>query len=318
MDYFIINLLATFLLYAALPLLISAFRKKPITLKAYRRWPIIISVIIVILLSFYYFLIGLDRYAFNFAPAALWTWIGVSIGERSLRKRGLIVDQDEFTVSKARKITIAVIAVAIIAIGIITVSAVLTVNESAAYPVATSKPYTQPTPTAKPTINTVSFFEAYQSKSADRNSLLTQQTGIADARAIRPENGTIFKRSIYEGLAPLEVNAPTDSDCYVYLHDLKASGTTHDIGFYVREDMSCEILVPLGTYEMYFATGDTWVSANADNNMVFGDDTVWNVSEDIFYFTDEEYYYSGYTVTLYSVYNGNMDTDVIAADDLPF
>lgn len=101
MDYFIIDLFATFLLYATLPLLISAFRKKPITLKAYRKWPTIISVIIVILLSFYYFLIGLERYAYNFAPAALWTWIGLSIGESILRKRGLMVRQEEYDAAHA-------------------------------------------------------------------------------------------------------------------------------------------------------------------------------------------------------------------------
>lgn len=123
MDYFIINLLATFLLYAALPLLISAFRKKPITLKAYRRWPIIISVIIVILLSFYYFLIGVESYAFNFAPAALWTWIGVSIGESVLRKRGLMVRQEEYDAAheteEEKTYPVLAVILGIIAVGIL-------------------------------------------------------------------------------------------------------------------------------------------------------------------------------------------------------
>lgn len=138
------------------------------------------------------------------------------------------------------------------------------------------------------------------------------------APSYRPANGTIFKSPLYEGLAPFEVNAPTDSDCYVYLHCLGVYGTSRDIAFYVREDMYFELLVPLGTYELYYATGDNWASATASNKMVFGSSTVWNVSDDLFYFTDEGEYYNGYTVTLYSVYNGNMDTDVIDASDLPF
>lgn len=123
MEYFMINILATFLLYAALPLLISAFRKKPITLKAYRRWPIIISVIIVILLSFYYFLIGVESYAFNFAPAALWTWIGVSIGESVLRKRGLMVRQEEYDAAheteEEKTYPVLAVILGIIAVGIL-------------------------------------------------------------------------------------------------------------------------------------------------------------------------------------------------------
>lgn len=135
----------------------------------------------------------------------------------------------------------------------------------------------------------------------------------------RPANGTIFETSLYEGLAPFEVNAPIDFDCYVYLHCVDVYyGSNRDISFYVRKGMSFELLVPLGTYELYYATGDGWVSSDARDKMVFGNDTTWNVSNDIFYFTDDDNSYNGYTVTLYSVYNGNMDTDVIAASDLPF
>lgn len=134
--------------------------------------------------------------------------------------------------------------------------------------------------------------------------------------AVKPYNGKLLLGPLNEGVAPFSVSAPLSSDCYVRLHSYARSD--NDVAFYVQAGHEAEVLVPLGTYYLYYSTGSTWYGKDADNNMVFGSDTRWYKADDMFVFYADAYTYYGHSVSLYSVLNGNLETDPVAASTLPF
>lgn len=68
-----------------------------------------------------------------------------------------------------------------------------------------------------------------------------------------------------------------------------------------------EIDVPLGEYEMRYATGTIWYG-EAD---LFGSKTTYSKAEEFFEFTQEGDYVYGYTVELYHQSSGNLETNNI-------
>ena len=125
-------------------------------------------------------------------------------------------------------------------------------------------------------------------------------------------NGQIIEAPLSEGLAPLGVTTPTGKNCYVYLSSLEGS-SYKNTGFYVEADQFAEVLVPLGLYEIYYATGDVWYGPD----YLFGEDTRRYQCEGTFRFYDDGEYYQGWTLELYLQDNGNMDSDPIDASDWP-
>ena len=71
------------------------------------------------------------------------------------------------------------------------------------------------------------------------------------------------------------------------------------------------VKVPLGQFTIKYASGDTWYGYN----YFFGPETVYNKANSSFTFARESDGYSGYTITLYKVRNGNLKTQAISAHD---
>ena len=86
-------------------------------------------------------------------------------------------------------------------------------------------------------------------------------------------------------------------NCYIYLHGGEPA----------------EVSVPLGSYEMYYACGDSWYG----ESVRFADTGGDFLAEDTFDFTSSGGYVYGYTVTLYDVYYGNLETSPVNAADFP-
>lgn len=170
-------------------------------------------------------------------------------------------------------------------------------------PAATAKPTAAPTPapTAKP------------------------KATAAPAPTLQPVlilNGAVVKDTDLEKLAPFSVEASGSSNYYVYLKCLNyLSGSSTlpslsgygDLSFYVSSGKTAEVLVPLGSYEVYYATGDTWYGSDHK----FGSSTRYYKCDNKFIFTQSLSGYDGWTVTLYPVPNGNMETDKISAAAFP-
>ena len=125
-------------------------------------------------------------------------------------------------------------------------------------------------------------------------------------------NGKIVQSPRSEALAPLGVTAPFSENCYVYLSSLDGN-SSNNMGFYVAADQFAEVLVPLGLYEIYYATGETWYGPDE----LFGEETRRYQCEGTFEFYDDGEYYQGWTLELYLQENGNMDSDPVDENEWP-
>lgn len=141
-------------------------------------------------------------------------------------------------------------------------------------------------------------------------------------------NGQMFKKSDYETKCPFTIEAPQGSNYYVYLQykyapinstiNRKAHGSStspyeNDIAFYLKSGQSVDIDVPVGTYKLFYAVGETFFG----EKLLFGDRTKYYSSEDLLTFYTDDQYCHGHTVTLKTVVNGNFDTDPIFESQFP-
>ncbi len=80
---------------------------------------------------------------------------------------------------------------------------------------------------------------------------------------------------------------------------------------FVRGGETEKIKVPLGTYELRYASGDKWYGYEH----LFGKNTSYSKADKTFTFQVQDNSVNGYTVTLYRVANGNLRTSRIGKAD---
>lgn len=124
-----------------------------------------------------------------------------------------------------------------------------------------------------------------------------------------PQNGIITThRKISNAIAPLEIKSSDDNNFYIKLINKKNKKT---IPIFIRANSTHEVEVPLGSYELKYATGEKWFG-EAD---YFGPDTQYFKADEIFNFSREGRRLIGHTLVLYLVSNGNLETDIIEKED---
>lgn len=144
------------------------------------------------------------------------------------------------------------------------------------------------------------------------------------ASEVSVKNGEILRKPAAELIAPLDIEAGNGGNCYVLLHCTGyaiPSGYAYDeigcrrndMSFYVARGETASVDVPIGSYEIYYATGEAWQG----ELRLFGDDTRYYKCDELFTFYVDGDYAEGYSLTLYDVPNGNMDTDIIGKADFP-
>lgn len=79
---------------------------------------------------------------------------------------------------------------------------------------------------------------------------------------------------------------------------------------FVRSGSTVKVEVPLGAYELRYASGETWYGYQYR----FGQDTAYSKADKIFDFHHTGSQIHGYTVTLYKVPHGNLHTSTINAN----
>ncbi len=104
-----------------------------------------------------------------------------------------------------------------------------------------------------------------------------------------------------QGLAPLGIKT---SPGYGYFIKLVNQYGQTEMTIFVWGGQYFETLVPLGRYEMKYASGKTWYGAQH----LFGPDTAYSKAETLFYFTQTAHGYNGYTVELIRQAGGNLPT----------
>jgi hypothetical protein len=120
----------------------------------------------------------------------------------------------------------------------------------------------------------------------------------------RPPGGVIANRTGRSPEAPFEIVTSAGADYFLKLVD---AGTGQDaLTIYVRGGERLEVTVPLGSYRMRYAAGETW----RGETHLFGpgDLTSYSASESVFTFEVSGGYVNGYTVELIRQVGGNMDT----------
>ena len=124
-----------------------------------------------------------------------------------------------------------------------------------------------------------------------------------------PENGQIVYTNGEAGVAPLEIVTTGSSN---YLIKLKKRYIGSDVmSFFVRGGSTVEVDVPLGTYDLYYATGQNWYGEEA----LFGEKTRYYKATEPFEFYEEDGYVNGWTVELFLQQNGNLETDTIDPEE---
>ena len=124
-------------------------------------------------------------------------------------------------------------------------------------------------------------------------------------------NGHIYKKPSDECLCPLTIKTAAYESAYIYLDS--QSDRANDMSFIVKAGESAKVFVPLGEYEIYFATGDTWYGTKYH----FGEDTRYGKCDDLFDISYDGESYLGWTLELYEQYNGNLNTDDIPESAFP-
>ena len=106
-------------------------------------------------------------------------------------------------------------------------------------------------------------------------------------------------------VAPLTIDTSAGSNYLVKIVDYYSKQEVMTV--FVQGGDSRKIQVPLGVYEIKYASGEKWYGYQH----LFGDDTSYSKAENSFKFEDTGYQITGYTITLYRVSNGNLRTSHI-------
>jgi hypothetical protein len=124
-----------------------------------------------------------------------------------------------------------------------------------------------------------------------------------------PPNGEIYPFSRREALAPLEIKTSYGESYYVKIAD--ANTGIDVLAVFVRGGHTVNLKVPLGTYVVKYAAGDKWYGFDH----LFGPSTGYNKTSETFTFRYNGSQISGYSITLYKVRNGNLQTRAISPND---
>lgn len=126
-----------------------------------------------------------------------------------------------------------------------------------------------------------------------------------------PDNGRTWRYDDRSPRAPLEVRTDGGEE---YLVKVEENGKPVATMF-IRGDSTAEMLVPLGTHTVKYATGTGEYWCGHDARFPFGQQTSFNRASEDFHFTDEGDHYSGYVLELVLQRNGNLHTSYISPED---
>lgn len=112
------------------------------------------------------------------------------------------------------------------------------------------------------------------------------------------------------GVAPLNIKT-SSSGAYHYFVKIVNTKSHEELGsYFIRSGEALDIEVPLGSYEVRYATGRRWYG----KTYLFGPDTMYSKADSLFTFSFDGQQYSGYTVELIMQKNGNLKTSGIQPD----
>lgn len=117
-----------------------------------------------------------------------------------------------------------------------------------------------------------------------------------------PVSPGVMQEPFGKKVAPLGIRTSHGSNYFVKLVQPSTGQTV--MSMYVVGGRYFETEVPLGVYEMRYASGEHWYGPEK----LFGPDTVYAKADSLFNFRSDGQQYLGYTVELIQQVNGNLGT----------
>lgn len=114
--------------------------------------------------------------------------------------------------------------------------------------------------------------------------------------------------STNKGVAPLRIKTSSAGGYHYFVKIVNTANNSPLGSYFIRSGGVLNINVPLGTYEIRYASGRKWYGTD----YLFGPETTYNKADSLFTFSFNGYQYSGYTVELIMQQNGNLSTSGIA------
>ena len=112
--------------------------------------------------------------------------------------------------------------------------------------------------------------------------------------------------SNFEGVAPLRIKTPSTGNHY-FVKIENAYTHKHLVSYFIQSGDVLEINLPLGTYNIKYASGQQWYGTEH----LFGPETAYAKADQNFNFRFDGYQYTGYTIELIEQVNGNLKTSHI-------
>jgi len=117
-----------------------------------------------------------------------------------------------------------------------------------------------------------------------------------------PATGTVVQHGGGASVAPMKVFAAEGSNYLLKLVDPLSGDPV--LTAFIRAASTVEIDVPLGRFELRYASGDSWYGYT----YLFGPDTVYSKASTLLEFRASGDYVEGVSITLYRVPHGNLKT----------
>ena len=124
-----------------------------------------------------------------------------------------------------------------------------------------------------------------------------------------PRNGEIQTSTRAASVAPLEIRSAVGTNYLVKLVEVASGRAVMSI--FVWGGSVINVKAPLGDYIVKYAAGDEWYGYR----YLFGPETSYSQAETIFSFRQDGTRLTGYSITLYKVLNGNLQTRSINASE---
>ncbi len=141
--------------------------------------------------------------------------------------------------------------------------------------------------------------------SQDSNNVSKKAPALNYSEVTMPRSGAEQIYTTDERIAPLKIETSGGTNYLVKLVSAYSKDPVMTIFIQGGNTISTE--VPLGTYEVKYALGKKWYGYKHR----FGPETIYTKAEKLFVFEKTGYQVSGYTIILYSVSDGNLQTSRI-------
>ena len=130
--------------------------------------------------------------------------------------------------------------------------------------------------------------------------------GDSNNKAQAISNGTVRLFANKDLISPLEITTSQEANYFLKLIDVNNKKNIMDI--FLIGGTTTTINVPLGTYEIKWASGSSWMGYDE----LFGDETSYSVADHLFNFKLTENGVSGYSIILRQIRDGNLRTKKIS------